>query len=66
MTLPWWKKLRRYRYQAVIIGLESGNETVLPFVRFRSVEQADEWVTRMNKAAEVHPPLTAFDWQPIP
>ncbi len=66
MTLPWWKKLGRHRYQAVIIGLESGSETALTFVRFRTVDEADAWVAKMNAATEAPAGLTMFDWEPIP
>lgn len=41
-------RLRWYRWTVVIVGTESGNETVLPFLRFRHRRQAEEWCDRMN------------------
>ena len=48
-----WLRLRlryplRKRYQAVIIGRESGTVTVLPFIRFRRWDQCAAWCVTMN------------------
>jgi len=43
---PFW----RPRFEAVIIGRESGNETRLPFIRFRSAVDAWRWCLQMNDA----------------
>lgn len=45
MRWPW-----RYKYQALIIGRESGNRSSLPFVRFRRADEAMAWCIRMNDA----------------
>lgn len=46
----WWRRwFGRYRYEAVIVGEESGNVTRLEFVRFRTEEAAQAWVAQMNR-----------------
>ncbi len=42
----------RYRWTVVIVGEESGNETPLPFVRFRMLDNALEWVRKMNERTD--------------
>lgn len=59
---PW-----RHRYEAVIIGRESGNVTALPFVRFRSLARGYMWVTVMNdRAPNDQDPLRAARNRPAP
>lgn len=61
MSWPRW-----YRWRIVIIGLESGNRTPLPFVRFRDEYQAQTWVARMNQAHSALSGLTEYGYEPIP
>jgi hypothetical protein len=46
-----WPRLRRwgaYRWQAAVVGLETGHVTPLAFTRFRTRRRAQAWVDRMN------------------
>ena len=54
-----------YRYQAVIIGTESGNRCTLPFARFRRQKDAEHWVETMN-ASPQGSDLTRFDFEELP
>ncbi len=56
---------RRPRYEAVILGTESGNVTHLPFVRFRLERDAETWCQRMNATMKDTNPLTIFDYVEI-
>ncbi len=64
---PFWRwLLRKPRFQAVIVGMESKNVSDLPFVQFRTEEQAIEWVLKMN--GKVNPrdmPLTMYGYEEI-
>lgn len=57
--------VRWHRWEAVIVGLESGHVSDLPFVRFRHERDAQAWVARMNAShtgRDQHG-LTVFDYR---
>lgn len=56
--------LRRYKYEAVIHGMESGTTTPIPAVRFKTEREADLWVQKMNQARKNA--LTMWDYREIP
>lgn len=60
--------MRWKRYQAVIVGWQSGTRQPLSFVRFRHAWQADDWCHKMTLAAmEIGPvPLVEFRYELIP
>lgn len=61
---PYW----RPRYEAVIVGRESGIVTALSFVRFRSAVDAWRWCVRMNNQhmdRTGSDPLTYYDFRTI-
>lgn len=62
--LPVW--MRRDRYQAVIVGLESGNRLPLSLMRFKTEQDAYAWCLRMNQALGDHLPLTRWTYEEIP
>jgi hypothetical protein len=60
--------IRRARYQVIIKGLESGNITRLPWLRFATEEEARHWADRLNASKEVFDtpdPLTRFEYEVI-
>lgn len=53
---------------AVIVGLESGNRTVLSFAEFASEAEARHWCERMNRMQEAAGggrALTRFEYEEI-
>lgn len=58
------RRPRWYRYQAVIIGLESGHRSAIPFVRFRNQRRAMLWVLTMTTYDPN--PLTRWSFEEIP
>ena len=63
-ALRWLKNRRRERFEAVTVGLESGNVMHLPFLRFRTEAAGQEWCDRMN--AEHPCDLVRYEVRPIP
>lgn len=60
--------LRWYRYEAVIHGMESGDTSPVPFVRFRTEKEADLWTQKMNELQnriDRDDPLTLWDYREI-
>jgi hypothetical protein len=59
---------RWYRWEAILIGQESGNITVVNWVRFRKEEDMEAWAKKMNDAERrttAGKPLTLWGYQPI-
>ncbi len=56
-------RFRWYRWIVVIIGMESGNVTELPFILFRHYEDGARWVERMNEWSFAY--VTRYALRPI-
>ncbi len=60
----WWRRrFGRHQYEGVIVGDESGNVTPLPFVRFRTLDDAQSWVARMNRDSQTF--ATHYEYRKI-
>lgn len=54
------------RFQAVIVGQESGHRTSVSFMRWRTATEAAAWCARMNRiTCHLRDPLTLWDYEPI-
>ena len=60
--VSWWPW--RYRYQAVIVGLESGNRQSLDLLQWRRERDAAAWCDQMNAKGD-DLGLTRWEYEPI-
>lgn len=59
-ALAWLTRWRK-QWTIAIVGQESGNVSLLPFLRFRTREQAERWIAEQSREYTEGSPLTAYE-----
>lgn len=49
--MSWLQRLLLPRYEAHLVGLESGHRTPVKFIRFHSRKTGEQWCQRMNSTS---------------